>query len=144
MFCENCRNQLSDQAQFCPSCGNPSGSGAPFDPRSTQPSSAGFSPAGSPLYNYQPQLPVATPGRTNGLAIASLVLGILWIVGLGAVAALILGIVGKNQIDRSNGEQTGRGLAIAGIVLGAIGIIGAIIFIVILVAFGHAVSNNQY
>ncbi|MGH2749387.1 MAG: DUF4190 domain-containing protein [Actinomycetota bacterium] len=60
--------------------------------------------------------------QTNGLAVASLVLGILWLGWLGSLLALIFGYAAKGQIDRSNGAQGGRGLAIAGIVLGWIGV----------------------
>lgn len=60
--------------------------------------------------------------RTNGFAVASLVLGILWIFWLGSVLALIFGFVAKSQIDGSGGRQSGGGLAIAGIVLGCIGV----------------------
>ena len=53
---------------------------------------------------------------------ASLVLGIVWIYGIGSVLALIFGYTGKKQIEESYGRQTGRGLAIAGIVLGWVGL----------------------
>jgi hypothetical protein len=59
--------------------------------------------------------------KTNGMAIASLVLDTLWIWWVGSVLALIFGYVGKNQSDESGGAQGGRGLAIAGIVLGWVG-----------------------
>jgi uncharacterized membrane protein len=65
------------------------------------------------------------PAVTNGLAEASLVLGILGLTLAPLVASivgLVLGYVAKGQIDRSSGQQTGRGLAVAGIVLGWIGI----------------------
>ena len=70
-------------------------------------------------------------GKTNGLAVASLVLGILWLWWLGSVLALIFGYVGKNQIDRSGGQESGRGMAIAGIVLGWIGVGTLALFIVL-------------
>ena len=67
--------------------------------------------------------PVAQ-ASTNGLAIASMVLGILWIYWIGSVLALVFGYVAKAQIQRSMGRQSGRGMAIAGIVLGWIGLRG--------------------
>jgi hypothetical protein len=75
--------------------------------------------------------PVAAPAhlpatRTNGLAIASLVLGFFWLWGLGSLLALAFGIIAKRQIERSRGHQNGRGLAIAGIVLGTLGVLGAV------------------
>lgn len=60
--------------------------------------------------------------KTNGLAIASLVLGIIWIYWIGSILALIFGYNAKGQIDRSNGMEGGRGLAVAGIVLGWVGV----------------------
>jgi hypothetical protein len=80
-------------------------------------------PAGSSAYAESP--------RTNGMAVASLVLGILWFWWIGSILALIFGYVGKSEIERSNGRQTGRGLAIAGIVLGWIGVAGGIITIIV-------------
>jgi prepilin-type processing-associated H-X9-DG protein len=74
-----------------------------------------------------PFAPNATPTpRTSGLAIASLVLGILGITCLlpiiGAILALILGIVALNQINKSGGSVKGQGKAITGIVLGGVGL----------------------
>ena len=42
-----------------------------------------------------------------------------WLVGLGSLAGIVLGIVSLRQINEANGWLKGRGLAIAGIVLGA-------------------------
>ena len=83
-------------------------------------------PPGGPM-QYPPQGGYPPPGygqapKTNGMAIASLVLGILWICGIGSILALIFGLVARNQIQESQGQQQGQGLAIAGIVLGAIGV----------------------
>jgi hypothetical protein len=78
----------------------------------------------------------AAPKATNGLAIASLVLGIVWIYWIGSILALIFGYVAKGQIDRAGGTQGGRGLAIAGIVLGWVGI-GVLCIGIIAVAVGH-------
>ena len=80
--------------------------------------------------------------RTNGLAIASLVLGIIWVYGLGSILALVFGFVAKGQIDRSNGRETGRGMAIAGIVLGSIGV-GLLLLIIIAVA-SNASGSPSY
>jgi len=82
-------------------------------PTTTAPPPPGYSPYGAPGMG-------AT--STNGLAIASMVLGILWIYWVGSILALVFGYVAKGQIDRAAGHQTGRGMAIAGIVLGWIGV----------------------
>lgn len=85
-------------------------------------------PPGSPLPGYGP------PQSTNGLAIASMVLGILWIYWIGSILALIFGYIAKNQIKQRN--EAGGGMATAGIVLGWVGI-G---FLVILVVIGVVVA----
>ena len=103
------------------------------------PSSA---PAASPQYRPQAgygQPPFAAQSAgTNGFAIASFVLGVVWLWWLGSILALIFGYVAKRQIDRSGGVQGGRGLATAGIVLGWIGV--AVLALVIL---GIAVSAGS-
>jgi uncharacterized membrane protein len=67
--------------------------------------------------------PAAAVGQTNGLAIASVLLAVLWLAGIGAVLALVLGYQARRQINNSAGRQAGSGLATAGIVLGWIGIV---------------------
>jgi hypothetical protein len=67
-------------------------------------------------------------GKTSGLAVASLVCGLLGPLtcGLGAIVGLILGIVGLMRIRQSGGALGGEGLAVAGIVVsGASLVIGA-------------------
>jgi Domain of unknown function (DUF4190)/Domain of unknown function (DUF1707) len=59
--------------------------------------------------------------RTNGFAIASLVLGILWMWWLGSALAIAFGHIALKQIGRSGGTQRGRGIAIAGLALGYFG-----------------------
>jgi hypothetical protein len=81
---------------------------------------------------------VVVAPKTNGMAIASLVLGIVWIYGIGSVLALIFGLSAQKQIDESGGMQAGRGMATAGVVLGAIGIAGALLILIVLVAAGGA------
>ena len=54
--------------------------------------------------------------KTNGLAIASLVLGIVGCFWITAIVAIVLGFVARKQIEQS-GEQ-GSGMALAGIILG--------------------------
>jgi ABC-type phosphate transport system permease subunit len=52
------------------------------------------------------------------MAIASLVMGLIWLYWIGSILALVFGYIAKNQIDRERGRLTGRGMATAGIVLG--------------------------
>lgn len=71
------------------------------------------------------------PPQTNGLAVASMVLGILWLFWLGSLLAIIFGHLALRQIDSTQGTQGGRGLAIAGLVLGYVGA-GTFILLVVL------------
>lgn len=71
---------------------------------------------------------------TNGMAIASLVLGIVWIYWIGSILALVFGYVALRQIRDANGWQQGRGMAIAGIVLGWIGVGTLTLLIVLAIA----------
>jgi hypothetical protein len=57
----------------------------------------------------------------NGLAVASLVLGILWIGWLGSVLAVVFGHIALRQIGDE--RNTGRNLAIAGLALGYVGML---------------------
>jgi prepilin-type processing-associated H-X9-DG protein len=67
----------------------------------------------------QPLTAAQTPAKTSGLAITSLVLGILGLCGITALVGLILGIVALVKINRSGGRLSGQGLAIAGICVSA-------------------------
>jgi hypothetical protein len=87
--------------------------------------------------------PVYVQTSTNGMAIASLVLGILWLWWVGSILALVFGYVGKNQIDKSGGRESGRGMAIAGIVLGWIGV-GLLLVFIVLVAVGVSQSGSEF
>jgi Domain of unknown function (DUF4190) len=88
-----------------------------------------------PGYGPQPSAPGFAPvARTNGLAIASLVLGILWLFWLGSVVSLVLGLVALKQIRARN--QGGRGIAIAGMVLSAIWLLIPLVAIIADVAKG--------
>ncbi|MEV0636080.1 DUF4190 domain-containing protein [Streptomyces sp. NPDC050619] len=92
---------------------SPSPSSAPAPPTSPQ---QGPTHAGWPAYppGYPP------PPRTNGLAIASMVLGIVWIYWIGSILALIFGYVARKQIRERH--EAGGGMATAGIVLGWVGV----------------------
>lgn len=95
--------------------------GPPFQPQGPYPPGpvppAGFPPG---YGGYWPPPGYPLPRPTNGMAVASMVLGILWLYWLGSILALIFGYVARNQI-RVSGEG-GGGMATAGIVLGWIGV----------------------
>lgn len=112
---------------------------------------------GFPAYPGQnagyPGYPAQQSTGTNGLAIASLVTGILafplvCIPFLGiatpllAIAAIILGIIGINQTKQSG--QQGRGMAIAGIVLGALYLVLFVIGVIVLIATDGFADYTDY
>ena len=92
-------------------------------------------------YPQQPQYPPGQYGqppyqagpKTNGLAIASLILGILWVCFVGSILALIFGYMARKQIKESGGTQQGDGMALAGIILGWIGVAFLVLDIILVI-----------
>jgi hypothetical protein len=86
-----------------------------------------------------PYQPVQPQRGTDGLAIASMVLGIFWVWWIGSILAVIFGHVALSRIAREG--KAGRGMAIAGLVLGYIGI--ATLSLVIVLNVIIAANNNS-
>ena len=123
---------------------DPTRPGVPERPTYESPSPYGSTePATTPVTGTPP----GAPGSTNGWAIASLVLGILGVVGfpplIPSILALIFGYKGKREIDRSDGTQQGRGLAVAGIILGWVAVVFAFVIGIVL-AFLLAVPTFSF
>jgi len=80
--------------------------------------------------------------RNNGLAVASLILGLVgWVpCGVGSILAIIFGAIARGQIRASAGRETGDGMALAGIILGCVGVALVIGFFVISAVAG---SNSS-
>jgi hypothetical protein len=143
MSCTRCGALVNVGAKFCPACGKPVPP-EPIAPVAAAPVMAsavgampGYAPPAAPIGSA----PAAAPPRTtNGLAIAAMVLGIVWIYWIGSILALIFGYIAKGQINRSDGRQGGKGMAIAGIVLGWVGI-GFLVLMIVVIAVGA--SNIQ-
>jgi hypothetical protein len=140
MACTRCGALLTPGAKFCPACGKP----VPPDPVAPVLAAAvappamgampGYAPPGSPI-GAGPLPGVTAPRTTNGLAIASMVLGIVWVYWIGSILALVFGYIAKGQINASDGRQGGKGMAIAGIVLGWVGI-GCLALMIIALVVG--------
>ncbi len=105
MYCNNCGNQIDDNAAVCIHCGAP-----------TQ----NFS---QPAQQQQQQ-----PAQSNTMALVGFILAFLM-----PLIGLILSIIGLKRAPEYNGN--GKGLATAGIIIGAIEtLIVAIVIIVEIVA----------
>ena len=74
--------------------------------------------------------------RVDGLAIASLVLGICWLYWVGSILAIIFAAIAIKRINLSQGWRTGKGMAIAGLVLGLVGGATLILTIIAVAASG--------
>jgi uncharacterized membrane protein YvbJ len=108
MYCPKCGEQNPDNSSFCSKCGA----------ALTQTASVS-------------QRPLET-ARTSGLAIASLVLGLVgFLINPLSILAIIFGAVAMSQTGR-NHNLKGRGMAIAGLVLGII--VAAFWIIIVIVA----------
>jgi hypothetical protein len=127
VICSN-GHQCPDGVAFCPTCGVATVAAAPM----------GAMPPPMPQVTYVQQIQTVS---TNGLAIASMVLGIVWVYWIGSILALIFGFVARKQI-RARGQK-GEGMAIAGIVLGFVGVATLILVIILAVAVHHTTYNYQ-
>jgi hypothetical protein len=89
------------------------------------------------------------PPKRSGMAVASLVLGILavipcfWGCFIFGILAVIFGQLGKRDIRDSAGAKTGEGAAKWGFILGIVGIVLGIIYW-ILAASGAIDFNYTY
>ena len=99
----------------------------------------GAMPPPMPQVTYVQQIQTQS---TNGLAIASMVLGIVWVWWIGSILALIFGVVARKQI-RERGQK-GDGMAIAGIVLGCVGAATLILVIILAIAGVHHAATYNF
>ncbi len=143
---------------FGQSSGQPAGqfSPQPYEQSTFQPQgySPGYvaafqQPGGYPQPGYQPGMP-AWPGggypgkKTNGLAIAALICGIVQFVGfwlLGTIPAIVLGHMARKQIRQRN--EQGAGLALAGLILGYVGIALTVIFVIIIIIAANSPQSSN-
>jgi uncharacterized membrane protein YphA (DoxX/SURF4 family) len=106
---------------------------------------------GIPVEQMTPP-PPPPAGKTNALAVVSLIVGIVGLIGICiavfipiagpictgilAVAAIVTGFLGMNQANKN--AEKGRGMAIAGLIIGVVTILAAC-----LIGIGHAVLGPQ-
>lgn len=92
------------------------------------------------------------PPPTSGLAITSMILGIvsfpaLFLCAAGfafSLPAVICGHIARSKIRKSNGAQTGNGLALAGLITGYINLVCCIGFLIVIIfAFQSAAGAAE-
>jgi len=139
MFCFKCGASMPEDATVCPQCATPV-QAMPTPPPPQQPSTPNpastsawlnvpaaplqqpqqYPPQGQPYRSYQPP-------KTDGGAIASMVLGIasfvLCLSFLAGIPAIILGHISRSKIKKSMGRLQGDGLALTGLILGYISLL---------------------
>src|SRR4051812_43416605 len=97
-------------------------------------------------YGQPPGYGYGAARRTEGLAVASLVLGIAGFVVcplICSVLAVIFGVQAKNKI-RQDPSLQGEGMAQAGFILGIIGLaVGAIFLVIIIIAAANDSSSSS-
>ena len=110
MYCPNCGEQNAPESKYCAKCGKP-------------------------LAETGTDVSVTERKRTSGMAIASLVLGILgFFFNILGILAIIFGSIGLGQTGRDP-SLGGRGLAIAGLILGIVVIVFWVIIIIFVGSF---------
>jgi hypothetical protein len=77
---------------------------------------------------------VGTSSRTNGMAITSLVLGIVGFFFGSIILGPLAVIFGGIGLNRANHGAKGKGMSIAGVILG---IVDIVLFIVVMTAASH-------
>lgn len=126
--CPRCGTRLLANALACINCELPIPAATAQSPLPP----AWSPPAGSPP-QYVGPVPYApgyyptgpTPWSTNGMAVASLVLAILWLGGIGSVLGVIFGHVARRQIKRR--PQRGAGVGLAGLIIGYVGVVASVV-----------------
>ncbi len=166
-FCANCGTRVSQPstagsptvvlpAAEVPASPPASSAGAPTMaiPAASEPAVVATPQPYTPQQSYTPQpytpaqtayAPASLP--TSSSATVSLIFGILsWVVlpVIGAIIAIIAGHMARREIQASNGQLGGSGMATAGLVLGYVHIglaVLACVGFVLLIGFGAAVNR---
>jgi type IV pilus assembly protein PilA len=140
MFCFKCGASMPEDATVCPQCATPVQAAPTPPPPPQQPNTP--SPAATSAWLNAPGAPAQHPGqyppqsqpyqqyqppKTDGGAIASMVLGIasfvLCLSFLAGIPAIILGHISRSKIRKNMGRLQGDGMALTGLILGYISLL---------------------
>jgi hypothetical protein len=115
--------------------------------REIAPGGSVYAAPGAQVSTSYPALPSTKP--TSGLAIASLVCGIVGLIScmfIPGIPAVICGHMAMKRTDPVTGNQNGRGMAVAGLVTGYIGLVLGIVIIgfYVLMIIGAVASGSSY
>ncbi len=138
-YCGACGSAVGSDSNFCGSCGKPrvAQQGGTPPPPGAPPVP---NPVGPPT-GQQIQYVQVAAAKTNGYAIASLVLSLVGLCGIGSILAIVFGNMAKKEIA-ARGEG-GLGLAKAGIIIGWIGLAGVVLYVlVVIIALGASSGSN--
>ncbi len=120
VYCAKCGTQIDEGSAFCQNCGAAAPGAAAPPP-----------PAAAP---YVTAPPAAAGTKSNGLAVGSLVAGIVSFIFnpilLVSIAAIVLGVIARGKIKKDPGLK-GNGMATAGIILGVVSVVISIIVMAI-------------
>jgi len=155
MFCFKCGASMPDDATICPQCATPVQSIPTAPPPPQAPQAGAPTPASTsawlnvppaqtqypPQQAYPPQAQTYPgqfqPQKTDGGAIASLILGIASIVLclniFTGIPAIITGHISYSKIKKSMGRLKGEGMALTGLILGYISLPLVLVFAAVLI-----------
>src|SRR5215207_7662032 len=123
--------------EHCKACGAPLGQQSHNLPAPTRVHSSNY-------HQWDPQ-----EGEKKGLAIFALILGIisfftLGLLGIGAIAGIILSCIAMGRVKREPWQYGGRGLAIAGLVLSIVSVVSVVpIGIVAAIAIPNLLASRR-
>ena len=122
-YCAHCGSPVRGGTSFCEKCGASLSTAPPpepvaagesppaYDALPPPPLSGSYPPPSYPpgyaSPGYMPPAPMAP--SANGFSIASLVLGIVWVFGIGAILAVIFGFVARSRYARAGDDRAAVG-----------------------------------
>lgn len=142
--CNNCGSELPEGARICPTCGHPVGSSSKDQPSIASPS-PWPAPQAPPSAPREASQPAYASRRTDGMAIASMVCGILGVTFFPVVlsiVAIVLGKQARDRIEASDGALNGLQFANAGFILGIVGLVLGVLAILVLLALFGAIFSG--